>query len=322
MKKTIKQCRYCGKDFETRRAIQVYCDQTCRKSYHIEKKENGGPIDNTKEENNNIAHVENINLDPTTYDNPYAINKAIEQLLEIKGDSEYTIDEKVFLEFYSGYGGLDKYAEKIDKRAFSEFYTPDKIVKIMWGLAFKHGYTNGPILEPSVGTGKFLKYVPAGAKCVGYEISEPSYKIVKILYPQYKFHLKPFESIFFTGPTGRVALRGKTQNLDKYDLVIGNPPYGNFEGTYAATERSYTKATGFVDYFITRGLDLLNTGGLLVFIIGVEVANGGKPWLSLGNTKVKEAIQAKANLLEAYRLPNGVFDRTDVVSDIIVLQKK
>jgi hypothetical protein len=27
-------------------------------------------------------------------------------------------------------------------------------------------------------------------------------------------------------------------------------------------------------------------------------------------------------LIDAYRLPNGVFERTDVVSDIIVLKKK
>lgn len=29
----------------------------------------------------------------------------------------------------------------------------------MWGLAFQYGFTSGVILEPSCGTGRFLRYV-------------------------------------------------------------------------------------------------------------------------------------------------------------------
>jgi adenine-specific DNA methylase len=110
--------------------------------------------------------------------------------------------------------------------------------------------------------------------------------------------------------------------MTKYDLIIGNPPYGEIEGYYMGMgEIDYTNSANFVDYFITRGLDLLNKGGLLIYIIGTEVANGGTPFLQKGLTKVKKIINSKAELVDAYRLPNGVFEFTDVLSDIVVFKK-
>ena len=41
----------------------------------------------------------------------------------------------------------------------------------------------------------------------------------------------------------------------------------------------------------------------------------------LAYTKVKEIINSKAELVDAYRLPNGVFETTDVLSDIVVFKK-
>lgn len=87
-------------------------------------------------------------------------------------------------------------------------------------------------------------------------------------------------------------------------------------------EKNYTRAGNYIDYFIFRGLDLLDPGGLLVFIVGAEVASGGKCFLSQQMNKCKDEIMEKSDLLDAYRLPNGVFERTDVLSDIIVLRKK
>jgi len=94
-------------------------------------------------------------------------------------------------------------------------------------------------------------------------------------------------------------------------------------GKYAGMgEKSYTKSNNYIDYFINRGLDLLEKDGLLIYIIGTEVAAGGTPFLMQQMNEAKRIISQKANLLDAYRLPNGLFDTTDVVTDIIVLQKK
>ena len=94
-------------------------------------------------------------------------------------------------------------------------------------------------------------------------------------------------------------------------------------GIYAGMgEKSYSKSNNYIEYFITRGLDLLESGGLLIYIIGTEVAAGGTPFLQQPMSAVKKIIAEKSELLDAYRLPNGLFETTDVVTDIIVLKKK
>jgi hypothetical protein len=45
-------------------------------------------------------------------------------------------------------------------------------------------------------------------------------------------------------------------------------------------------------------------------------------FLEGGMTPAKEMIAEKADLIEAYRLPANVFERTGVMSEIIVLKKK
>ena len=87
-------------------------------------------------------------------------------------------------------------------------------------------------------------------------------------------------------------------------------------------EKSYTHAHNYIDYFIFRGLDLLAKDGLLVYIIGAEVKSGGVLWLDQDMNKCKEMIAQKGKLIDAYRLPEGIFERTNVISDIIVMRKK
>jgi hypothetical protein len=87
-------------------------------------------------------------------------------------------------------------------------------------------------------------------------------------------------------------------------------------------EGVYSHAKNYIDYFIFRGLDLLKKDGLLIFIVGAEVAAGGKLWLDQGESKCKELIAAKGKLIDAYRLPEGIFGRTNVVSDILIFRRR
>lgn len=256
----------------------------------------------------------------------YQKNKFIEKMIDEKGvdPNSYTFEEKQYLRQYSGYGGID--VEEFSsveeaKKAMTEFYTPDTIIRKMWALAYKYGFKDGQsVLEPSVGTGEFLKYVPVQSMATGYEINKYSYSICKILYPQFDFYLQPFENVFIKN---RDTIKNKLSDVKKFDLVIGNPPYGEVSGLgMGMGEKQYTNAKNWIEYFILRGLDLTLPNGLLIYIIGTEVANGGIPFLQQGTSKIKEAIAQKADLLDAYRLPNGVFDRTDVLSDILVFKRK
>ena len=89
-------------------------------------------------------------------------------------------------------------------------------------------------------------------------------------------------------------------------------------------EAKATNAKDYIDYFISRGLDLLKPNGLLIFIIGKLTQLGGKPFIEQMKTpnKGQMKIKRKADLLDAYRLPVGMFETTDVESEIIVLRKK
>jgi hypothetical protein len=254
------------------------------------------------------------------YSNAYELNKAIEKLLDSHSDDhEWTAAEKEFIKRYSGYGGLEKFGAE-GKGLLYEYYTPSLIAEKMWALAYKYGYKSGSVLEPAAGIGEFVKYAPCQACVTAYEINPYSAKILKILYPEAKVFQNYFEELFIVN---RNTIKGKISGLKKYDLVIGNPPYGEFAGKFAGMgEKQYTRAANYIDYFIFRGLDLLNPGGLLVYIVGAEVASGGKPFLQQQANACKNEIMEKSELLDAYRLPNGVFERTDVLTDIIVLKKK
>ena len=175
------------------------------------------------------------------------------------------------------------------------------------------------MLEPSVGVGRFLEYAPKTARVLAYETNPTSAKICSLLYPNVEVILGEFEKRFIKNND---TVRGKV--TPEFDLVMGNCPYGEMGGIYAGMgEKAYTHAQNYIDYFISRGLDCLRSGGLLIMIIGAEVSAGGKPWLMQEtDTKAKQDIASKADLLDAYRLPNGVFDRTDVVSEIVVFRKK
>lgn len=259
----------------------------------------------------------------TDYANAYELNRGIERFLDRRDvDDYFTPEELAFIAFYSGYGGLDKFGAT-GKGILYEYFTPDEVVKKMWALAYKFGF--GEILqpmvfEPSVGTGNFLKYAPAQAHIAGNEINPYSAKICRLLYPEAEIHLQSFEQNFIAR---NQSIKGKIDALVKYDLVIGNPPYGKADSKYMGMgEADYTKAGNFTEYFIVRGLDLTKSGGLLIYIVGAEQHNGGTLFLDGGISKVKTDIFEKADLVDAYRLPTKIFDRTGVASEILVFKKR
>ncbi len=247
--------------------------------------------------------------------NQHELNQEIEQFLADKDSKKetYSSEDKAYISQYSGSGGLAKKGAA-GKGLLYEYYTPDEIVKKMWGLAKKFGYTDGAVLEPSCGTGNFLQYVPANARAVGYETNPTAKRIAEILHPRATIYQAAFESQFFKG---NVHLKDDFNKSQLFDLVIGNPPYGEFSGKYAGMgEKKWTKATRYEEYFITRGLDLLKPGGLLIYIIPSSFLNSGR-------NKVKEAIAEKAEpLTDGYWLPERLFSTTDIETGIVVFKKR
>lgn len=227
----------------------------------------------------------------------------------------YSLSEIEFIQQYTGLGGLASQGET-KRGILYEYYTPVPIVKKMWGLAYKHGFVSGTILEPSVGTGRFLHYAdPTNNSVMAFEFSKDdnnSYRIAKASFPWANIINDYFESIFYTG-------QKRTGTDMTFDLVIGNPPYGKFSGFYAGKgrERNHTKAELYEQYFIEKGIELLNPNGLLVFIIPSSFLDNG-----LSYNDFKKSISEQADLVDAYRMPANIFSHTQIQTDIIVLKKK
>jgi len=264
-------------------------------------------------------------IEKNDFKNQYEVNQFIELMIDEKlfESNNYTTIEKSFLQRYSGMGGLQKYGAT-GKGILWEYYTPKKVADIMWALAYKHKSVSkfDRVLENSVGVGTFVNTCPLQVGSMDcYDISKYAIAICLILYgkdERFQFFHKSFETLFFIGNS---SVKGNVEPI--YDLVIGNPPYSKYSGKYAGLgEKKYTKAKNWIDYFIFRSLDLLKSGGLLVFILGSVKGVGQDNWLESEDNYTKEKIKEKAELVDALRLGSGVFEFTDVDSDIIVLRKK
>ncbi len=217
--------------------------------------------------------------------------------IEITG--EITDDIKTIIGRYES-GGVAKEGRGV----LDEYYTNEKIVDAVRDVLSKYikPNTNLRALEPSVGIGNFIDALPnTKGEVISFEVNETTARITKILYPNIEVNLRPFESEF-------VDEKGNKKPMPKkFDVVIGNPPYGQHRGKYKGLGEE-TKISRYEDYFVKRGLDVLNENGILAMVLP-------SGWMN----RYKRENGYK--ILDAYRLPSGVFAGTGIGTDIVVLQK-
>lgn len=230
------------------------------------------------------------------------LNEKAKELLNSK--DTFTDSEKDILRAYAGLGG----AGEGGRGSLDEYYTPKKVVSKMWALAKKHGFTGGNVLEPSAGVGVFVDMGPKNANYDAFEIDDVSSKIAKIvLEGKGKVQQKPFENLFMD-ETGK-----KVEQTKQYDLIIGNPPYGEHRGYYKGLGEE-SKISKYEEYFIKRSLDIANENGLVVMIIPSN-------FLKNQTGYAKKQISMSGELVEAYRLPEKMFKDTAIGTDILVFKK-
>jgi len=256
----------------------------------------------------------------------------IRNLIDAKGlnREQYSMDELEYLSYYDGLGGLQKsdYVKKLDvdkkREVLDQYFTPPLIINKMWGLALKHGFDfsgRKNILEPSCGIGRFFRYIKdiENHYIRAYEIDYYSFVICKLLFPSVDVFNESFEKIFFDKDMNV----GLDNVKERFDLVIGNPPYREYNSTLknvknlmGKTEKEITLAETFDQYFIKRGVDLLRKNGLLIFVIPSTFLSNSNKY-----NKFKENLSKTCELIDAYRLPSKTFTATDIATDIIVLRK-
>lgn len=238
-----------------------------------------------------------------------------------------TPEEQEVLSRYVGWGGLSMafdehnaaWAEEFKElyaslspeeyRAAMEstltaFYTPPVVIKAMYDVLDRLGFSQGNILEPSCGTGNFFGLLPESmqnSKLHGVEIDSLTGRIAKRLYQKANIAIEGFE---------------KT-NLpdDHFDVVLGNVPFGEIR----VNDSRYNAQKFLIhDYFFAKALDKVRAGGVVMFITSKGTMDKASP-------EVRKYIAQRAELLGAIRLPDNTFKAnagTEVTSDILILQKR
>lgn len=184
-------------------------------------------------------------------------------------------------------------------------YTDPITVSAMWDMVRQLGFDGGRVLEPSMGVGNFFGLMPRDlmekSRLTGIEMEQTTGGMAKILYPDANIQIKPYQD-------------SKTAD-GFYDLVIGNWPFAK-DGP--ADRRYMNLNPSLHDYFFLKALDQTRAGGI---VIGITSAGTMDKKTSL----VRSKLAKKADLVAAFRLPSGAFEKyagTAVVTDIIILKKR
>lgn len=214
--------------------------------------------------------------------------------------------------------GIVEYA-RASESILNAHYTSPEVIRSIWSLVQKLGFTGGRILEPSCGVGYFLGLMPDDiyrkSEIVGVELDPVVAAIASHLYPEASIYAQGFESVQF--PDGH------------FDLAIGNVPFGS----YGVLDPRYDYLKLSIhNYFLAKCTDLVRPGGFVVLItspytLDAPSSQHFREWLAgkqIGDDDDAEVIGAKVKLQAAIRLPAGIFKQvagTMVSPDILVLQR-
>jgi len=228
-------------------------------------------------------------------------------LLNEKRTDELTAEDKHILAQYEGGGGTGE-AQRSASGVLYEFYTPKAVCNTLWHLVDAYDPTIKTVLEPAGGTGRFLVGREHN-ECTLIEPDETASRIARLLHPAAEVKAQSFQELFFKDGVIRTAqYTGK-----KFDLVIGTPPYGTYSGFYKGKGEGASHSR-YEQYFLDRALDVVKDGGLVAFVLPSS-------FLQSAQTEGKRLIAAKGTLIDAWRLPSGIFPTTDVGVDLVIVKK-
>lgn len=231
-----------------------------------------------------------------------------------------TQDEQKVLARFSGYGGLkelfleDKFKEQRDElkelvgeenyKRLAEstenaFFTPDGLIRQMYDGLMLLGVNkkeNIYAFEPSCGIGKFISLAPDNFEFEAVEKDKISATIAKLLHPNVKIYNSGLEYV----------------NIYKeYDVVIGNPPFGK---ETIIDYKSRGNKQSIHNYFAIKASELVKDGGIVNFVTSSYFLDS--------QTNTHRAIMGESgSFISAFRLPNSIFQHTDVLTDVFYYAK-
>lgn len=194
----------------------------------------------------------------------------------------------------------------IQEATRTSFYTPVEAIDELFVKLKENNPHITSMLDPSAGSGRFVDAFVSlfpNAEVTAIEIDYLTSMILKAKYiGNEKVHIinSGFEEVDFKNK--------------KFDIVASNIPFGNFKVSYPAYENQVTDKIH--NFFFYHGINLLNDGGLLMYLTSSGVFN------SPSNTFIRDKIFKSTVPNCLLSLPNNFFDGTKVSSQLYLGYKK
>ena len=186
-------------------------------------------------------------------------------------------------------------------------YTSPEIIGSIYKVLDHMGFKGGNVLEPTYGAGNFIGLMPdqlaAASKWYGSELDPITSKIGKFLYPDAQLLESGFQEAEF--PYG------------KFDLAIGNPPFGSEQITDTNKKRAEINRFKIHNYVIAKSAMHLRPGGVMAMVVTSR-------FMDTANPEARDYLAKQFKFLTAIRLPNDAFAKnagTEVVTDLVFFQK-
>ncbi len=191
------------------------------------------------------------------------------------------------------------------RKKLGQYFTPGFVRQHLLNQLPKK--KNARVLDPACGTGEFLLSANEYFKNVALTGWEIDFKLVKLSQK-----LTPFADI--------KSLDALKQDYDeKFDFVIGNPPYFEFKPDDKIKEKFTDVISGranIFSMFIKLGLMLLKPNGYLAYVIPPSMNNGAY-FSSLRNYIIQHSNIEYMNILHS----PDIFDQAQQTVMIMILKK-
>ena len=199
----------------------------------------------------------------------------------------------------------DEEFESARASTINAHWTHPRIASGMWRMLERMGFRGGKVHENSIGAGIFFGTMPVDVRdrssLSAGDMDSLAAQLSQALYPGAKVTQTPFQEAPLP------------ENF--FDTIIGNFPFGDIT---IRPDKFNKIAANLHDYFFLKSVAITRPGGIVAAITSTGT-------LDKMNSRTREVLAEKADLVAAFRLPAGAFQKssgTDVVTDIIILRRR